>query len=90
MTIKINYQSGLAKLTVIFVVLVILLNILWIAVYHFDKTPLYAIDAMTIGNIIIIMAVRKRVKVAAEILLIMNLTLIFLGFVLIRGLLILR
>ena len=87
---RINIKSGLAKITIVFIVSLIVLNILWIGIYKFDRTPLYAINAMTISNMVIIITAAKKVKLTAEILFIMNLTLVFLGFVLIRGLLILR
>lgn len=75
---------------IIFLISLIILNMLWILVYKFDKTPLYAIDALSVGNVIITLVVGKKVTLSKEVLLIMNLTLIFLGFMLIRGLLILR
>ena len=87
---KINCKSGLSMLSIIFLISLLCLNILWIVVYKFDRTPLYAIDGLSIGNIMIALIVKKYVKLSSEILLIMNLTLIFLGFMLIRGLLILR
>lgn len=81
--------SLLSRYVIGAILFAVVYTILWNNVYHFDPTPLLAIDGIFIFNLIIgILA--KRVSLAMPLLIAINYTLIFLGFILLRGLLAMR
>jgi len=80
-------MSVLQKYTIVIFLLACIESFVWNVVYHFDSTPLAVIDGIIIINMVISSLTVKKVPLTGSLLIAMNATLVFLGFILIRGLL---
>lgn len=66
--------------------LVFVLNYLWLIYYGFDRTPVLAVDALFIFNLVLIFSLARQNTIAKIILYGLNILICLLGLILIRGL----